>query len=177
MERLTYRDKFGQALAYKSQYAEVTNKLAHYEDLEEHLQKLYGECDELLDVCVNALERFELKIGNPQKTRMLTDDEADLWDKWRVANEQGRLIELPCKVGDWLYYVFSEFRVVVPIRLNDVIISFLGIDNYSYQYNCCSFDEVGDVYEDFEFDNDDVGKTVFLTEEEAKQALADMQKG
>lgn len=91
------------------------------------------------------------------------------------AEEQGLLLRLPCKVGDWLYYPCSYYNVVVPVRLNDVSISFIGLENYSYQYNCCSFDGCGDVYEDYEFDNDDIGKTVFLTKEEAEQVLAEMK--
>lgn len=91
------------------------------------------------------------------------------------AEEQGLLLRLPCKVGDWLYYVIFDFNAIVPVRLNDVIMSFIGIDRYSCQYNCCCFDECGDVYEDFEFDTDDIGKTVFLTKEEAEQALAEMK--
>lgn len=91
------------------------------------------------------------------------------------AEEQGLLLRLPCKVGDMLYYPSSYYNVVVPVRLNEIIISFAGIDNFSYQYNCCSFDGCGDIYEDYEFSNNDFGKTVFLTKEEAEQALADMK--
>lgn len=94
---------------------------------------------------------------------------------YKDAEEQRLLLRLPCKVGDWLYYPCLYYNVVVPVRLNDVSISFIGLENYSYQYNCCSFDGCGDVYEDYEFDNDDIGKSVFLTKEEAEQALAQMK--
>lgn len=87
------------------------------------------------------------------------------------AEEQGLLLRLPCKVGDKLYYIDSYYNVVVPVRLNEVIIQFVGINNYTYQYNCCSFDECGDTYEEYEFNNNDFGKTVFLTREEAEAKL------
>lgn len=52
---------------------------------------------------------------------------------------------------------------------------FLGLDTYSCQYNCCSFDECGDVYEEYEFDKSDIGKTVFLTQEQAEQKLKEKE--
>lgn len=91
--------------------------------------------------------------------------------------EQGRLIKLPCKVGDKLYYTDSYCNTVISVRLNEVIIQFVGINNYAYQYNCCSFDECGDVYEEYEFDNNDFGKTVFLTKSEAEAKLKELRGG
>lgn len=91
------------------------------------------------------------------------------------SEEQGRLIKPPCKIGDELYYPDSYYGVVVPVRLNELIIRFIGINTYSYQYNCCSFDECGDVYEEYEFDNNDFGKTVFLTKAEAEKKLKEME--
>ena len=111
------------------------------------------------------LELYQ-EIGTVEEFKALKD-----------AEEQGLLLRLPCKVGDMLYHISSYYNVVIPVRLNDIIVSFAGIDNYPKQYNCCSFDECGDVYEDFEFDNSDFGKTVFLAKEEAEQALAEMKEG
>lgn len=85
----------------------------------------------------------------------------------------------PCKVGDVVY-----------IKNRPLIISFLHIENevhYVIQFDC---DDCGDCpfYEDdvsFEGEHDcktmgyiqftekDIGKTVFLTKEEAEQALAE----
>ena len=90
--------------------------------------------------------------------------------------EQGRLLKLPCKVGNMLYYPEKNFaNVVIPIRLNRIHISFDGIDTYSCQFDCCSFDSWGDVYEEYEFDANDLGKSVFLTEEEAKAKLKELR--
>lgn len=91
--------------------------------------------------------------------------------------EEGRLVKLPCKIGDELYYPSSYYDVVVPVRLNELIIRFIGINTYSYQYNCCSFDECGDVYGEYEFDNTDFGKTVFLTKSEAEAKLEELRGG
>lgn len=95
--------------------------------------------------------------------------------EYQQLEEQGRLVKLPCKVGDKLYYTDSYCNTVISVRLNEVIAQFVGINNYAYQYNCCSFDECGDVYEEYEFDNNDFGKTVFLTKSEAEVRLEELR--
>lgn len=142
MERLTYRDKKGEA----------------------HLH-CYQMCADAHEDCNTAYEvdRCQRYVA----FRKLAD--------YEDAEEQGLLLRLPCKVGDKLYYIDSYYNVVVPVRLNEVIIQFVGINNYTYQYNCCSFDECGDTYEEYEFNNNDFGKTVFLTKAEAEAKLKEME--
>lgn len=94
--------------------------------------------------------------------------------EYEDAEEQGLLLRLPCRVGDMLYYPEKEFNIVIPIRLNEIVISFEGLGAYSIQYNCYSYDDWGDYFEDYEFDEDDFGKTVFLTQAEAEQKLKEM---
>ena len=84
------------------------------------------------------------------------------------------LLRLPCKAGYILYYPDECFNIVIPVRLNEIVMSFVGLDTYSFQYNCCSFDECGDVYEEYEFDKCDINKTVFITQAEAEQKLKEM---
>ena len=86
--------------------------------------------------------------GNGSPTEKLAD--------YEDAEEQGLLLRLPCKVGDILYYPEGCFNIVIPVRLNEIVMSFVGLDTYSFQYNCCSFDECGDVYEEYEFDKCDI---------------------
>lgn len=105
------------------------------------------------------------------------NDVIDKLAEYEDLEEQGRLVKLSRKVGDKLYYADSYYDVVVPVRLNEVIIRFIGINTYSYQYNCCSFDGCGDVYEEYEFDNNDFGKTVFLTKPEAEAKLKELRGG
>ena len=95
--------------------------------------------------------------------------------EYEDLEEQGLLLRLPCKVGDILYYPEECFNIVIPVRLNEIVMSFVGLDTYSFQYNCCSFDECGDVYEDYEFDKCDINKTVFLTKAEAEQKLKETE--
>ena len=100
----------------------------------------------------------------------------DKLGEYEDLEERGLLLRLPCKVGDTLYYPSGYFNIVIPVRLNEIVMSFVGLDTYSFQYNCCSFDECGDVYEDYEFDLNDIGKTIFLTKSEAEQKLKEMER-
>lgn len=44
--------------------------------------------------------------------------------EYEDLEEQGLLLRLPCKVGDMLYYPEKEFNIVIPVRLNEIIIYF-----------------------------------------------------
>ena len=99
----------------------------------------------------------------------------DKLGEYEDLEDNGLLLRLPCKVGDILYYPEECFNIVIPVRLNEIVMSFVGLDTYSFEYNCCSFDECGDAYEDYEFDLNDIGKTVFLTKAEAEQKLKETE--
>lgn len=88
------------------------------------------------------------------------------------ADKDGRLAVLPCK--DWLDIVFGEQVLFWGIDGNRVVeISVDDADRITWYNGWKSvtingFDEYGD---DWEFDARDIGKTVFLTREEAEKAL------
>ena len=64
----------------------------HYEDLEERLQSVYGECDGLLEKVVEGLVKHEgVEFEKPMKSRLLTDDDVDKWDRLKGAME--RIVE------------------------------------------------------------------------------------
>lgn len=143
---------------------EIYEKLASYEELEEKLEKVYGECDGLLETAINSLVRHEgAEIGTPAKTRLLTDEDVDKWESFKDAEEQGLLLLLPCKVGDTVYCLMSAKTKIVET-------SILWIEKHS---NCLVFalaGGFGDVV------SENLGKTWFFTKEEAEQALARMEK-
>ena len=84
-------------------YAEA-DKLAHYEDLEEQLEKLYGGKMPLEEVVENLNRIVQSGEEKLDYARILTNVEAEKWDKWKDLEEQGRLIELPCLPNEevWL---------------------------------------------------------------------------
>ncbi len=93
--------------------------------------------------------------------------------KYEDLEEQGLLIKLPCKVGDTVYYPDKANDYIYPVRISQIIISDLGDGKYCLQYNGCFFDSNNDPYQEFEFDKDDFGKTVFTKQFAAEMELRD----
>ena len=73
------------------------------------------------------------------------------------ADKAGRVVVLPCKVGDVLYA--AESAPVIPLHVMEVAI-YLALEG-----------EDGGDYERIS----NIGKTVFLTREEAERALQEME--
>jgi hypothetical protein len=89
-----------------------------------------------------------------------TDKMAD----YKRAEEQGRLIMLPCKVGDTVYCTIYDEYGIAPIDKGTVYaVSINGQTNwFSVQYKSGLR---------YDYTWDDLGKTVFLTREEAEKEL------
>lgn len=79
--------------------------------------------------------------------------------------ESGRLVELPCKAGDTVYFPSERF----PAEIGGIVINENGIHFQWIQYDRGY--ELTEVWDYGEFHIDDFGKTVFLTREEAEAAL------
>lgn len=150
---------------------EILEKLAHYEDLEEQLEKLYGgkmPLDEVVENLNRIVQNGEEKLDY---ARILTNAEAEKWDKYKDLEEQGRLIELPCAVGDTVYtnqsmsgwYMQKKKR---PYEAKIVFIGINGIDNFF------NIEFKQGMMLQFKFS--DIGKTVFLTKEEAEAKLKEL---
>lgn len=148
-------------------------RLKHYEDLEESLEKSYGECDGLLETVVNHLaEHPECKMERTEKSVLLTDQDAEKWKMWKAAEEEGKMLILPCKHGDIVYLALNvnytkSVAIKEPVMAR--IVSICSMRSESGEFIWCMklFCEYGDIIMPF----DRVGKTVFLTEQEAKKAL------
>ncbi|MBQ6787530.1 MAG: hypothetical protein IJO85_07405 [Lachnospiraceae bacterium] len=102
----------------------------------------------------------------------------DAWDefnKYKQLEEQGLLFQLSCKVGDTVYYPQKDIDYIFPVRISQIIISDLGDGKYCVQYNGCFFDSNNDPYQEFEFDKDDFGKTVFTKQFAAEMKLRELK--
>ena len=82
----------------------------------------------------------------------------------------------PCKVGDTAYSYCGDFGVVLPYFVENLQIAFMDKDrNYwTYEANCHA-EETDELLDEIDFDLDDIGKTVFLTKEEAETALKERE--
>lgn len=98
------------------------------------------------------------------------------------ADREGKCVLLPCK--DWLEIVFGEQEVFYGIDMDYIEhpIREISVDSSS---RCTWYDGWKTVvlkgYDenglDWEFSPEEIGKTVFLTREEAEAALEKMKKG
>ena len=85
----------------------------------------------------------------------------------RNAEEQGLILRLPCKIGRKVFYVQ---KCLAPSCKECK--GFLRVDNCYCQYKARIFEQEFDYRHLKAF-----GKSVFLTKEEAEQALVEMEKG
>lgn len=76
--------------------------------------------------------------------------------------EQGRLIELPCAVGDTVWTIDPDINFIDDFKVTDIDIVKEGIAicNHYLGYSC---------------DVNDFGNTVFLTKEEAEAKLKELK--
>lgn len=102
----------------------------------------------------------------------------------RIANpickcflDKSKIIELPCKVGDIIYYNSPMFPTISTYQVKNLNITFLGNKDEPlvYTFNAESFCEY-EFSDSIKFKPKDVGKTVFLTFQEAKQALKEREE-
>lgn len=137
-------------LDYSSEYIpliDAANRLAAYEDtgLEpEDVKKAFNE-DALLKMTAQYLGT------TPDRLR-----------QWAKADKEDRLVVLPCKVGDTVWFVrpLDSKKEITETTIEKMVVKGRGVYmklacNAMYETSCNS-----------------IGKTVFLTREEAEAALA-----
>ena len=82
--------------------------------------------------------------------------------------EQGRLIELPCKIGDTVYVV-EDWGYRKELKEREIgVITLKGVNDFSKEF-------WEDVYGGILGNFSDIGKTVFLTKVEAEAALKELR--
>ena len=78
----------------------------------------------------------------------------------------------PCKVGDMVYHFSRDLGAVFPYFVENLNISSMGKNETYWSYEANFHDEETDeLIDGIDFDLDDIGKTIFLTREEAEKAL------
>ena len=126
--------------------------------------------------CVPCRHKAEIKTdskGNMYTEKFSFCDTCEvkmLFNKlkeYEDAEEQGLLLRLPCKIGRKVFYVQ---KCLAPSCKECK--GFLRVDNCYCQYKARIFEQEFDYRHLKAF-----GKSVFLTKEEAEQALVEMEKG
>ena len=165
MERLTQRLKTGEVLMaseYEEKYTEqewisvLQDRLAAYEDT--------GLTVEEIDMDHEAAEQLR---------QLCRDCDLDRLEKLAEADKDGRLVVLPVRpvltqsIGSMLYII--EDGEIVEDSLCEALVGMGSNGEINIFYTTLS-DQIS-------FEQADIGKTVFLTREEAKKALEAMKDG
>ena len=83
--------------------------------------------------------------------------------EYETAEEEGRLVVLPCKVGDTVWTFYDDMSGVVDFTVEKIQIE---------------FDKNGKPYfliDGMDFEEDCLGRTLFFDREEAEKALKEME--
>ena len=108
--------------------------------------------------------------GNCDKRQLWSNKCIEKLKEYETAEEEGRLVVLPCKVGQDLFGIYN--RTIIDGYADGYLLEKTSVhsdadhwiwlqDKNSKNYWKVSFDEIG--------------KTVFLTREEAEKALKEME--
>lgn len=183
MKRLTesyekYISRFPKELRGETKYRMdsgiVYERLGAYEDLDERLNAVYGEHDGLLGKMVEHLERH-VGVDIPEPifhSLLITDEDVDRWMEFNRLEKKGKLLKLPCKIGDMVW----DNDWGRPCSFEVTGFSF-GSMNEDYTEEDIIPDQVLVYYTNSSgsitgnFAVSEIGKTVFFTREEAEAAL------
>ena len=116
-------------------------------------------CKDCLHNHVCALWRAQ--EGQDAKSWSDSDD----WDCDYFA-DKSRFVELPCKVGDAIYNVDPSVTVPIESKIYEI----------GFRSGILTFRAARKGYFTLAFTENDIGKTVFFTREEAEAALAERTK-
>lgn len=122
--------------------------------------------------CKEAIENLEYLIsGECTDNQMAFIEEIEMAIDVLQKLEQQKFIELPCKVGDVVYVIKNNKICAKDIVYYNKIHSRVAEQNEEY-WHCVDKDRISINVTTFYPEN--IGKTVFLTKEEAKAKLKEM---
>lgn len=172
-----YCDKFSSCVKCAEEHKQLAQwleELKEYKELEEKLCVIFAWDCSLSDV----VENLERQITEPDKdhplnARILTYEDAEKWNEYMELEDQGLLVRLPCKVGTKVYAISSFFDCIY---------------NYEHckdtqEWKCeedihCEYEKRLHYVKEIKFCltlKSAIGKTVFLTREEAEKKLEEMK--
>lgn len=107
----------------------------------------------------------------------LVEDEMFVHELYELlkAKVEGRLVALPCKVGDVLYVLTSDSLTgIEETKCRRISIRTLQDGSVAKAIAPCVLDDWGGAFREFYIE--DFGKTVFLSRAEAEKALTERKK-
>lgn len=182
MKRLTFRTDMGDDLLDTIAFINPDDAegLYNLRDIAEH------GSDELLYEIANRLAEYEDTRLEPEKIVFLKNvvddafsDKPEFTEHIREllrTEKDGRLVVLPCKVGDTLW-VTGRDNVPREMELEATDIRTVCTDEDNLCMSTCNRKPDGFCAYRLRNDGADIGKTVFLTREEAEKALEARENG
>ena len=151
----------------------------------DHYMKCSGSCNVDMDCIdcpsfdrlVERLAAYENTGLEPEEVTALQKDWSDLCtivgerggiDRLRElaeADKDGRVVVLLCKVGDTVWMWNADFGTALPYVVD--LISVIN-EGCGYSANC---NHNGELLDSIDFEDGDIGKTIFLNRDEAEKAL------
>ena len=125
----------------------------------------------LLNACGSAKCKVDCKQC------ILLDEAIEKLKAYEDAEEQGLLLRLPCKVGDIVWYL-DKYDYEKPEVVSGVVDGYLWFRSCGFALDIVWNKPIMGhfLYLRKEMLLGEIGKTLFLTKEEAEQKLAEMQK-
>lgn len=184
MERLTMTsDKGGVAFTFDlditckpseaQKILKLAQKLKEYEDIEEKITKKFAGCIDIKTILDSFCAFYDMQETNEELAQctLLTNEDVLKYRQWKEAEEQGLLLRLPCKVGDEVFVLDNRHKIIHPFEVKNIHLNKYEL-NFRISYigtePCLQYWEIGCC-------NSKLGETVFLTKEEAEEALARME--
>ena len=147
MERCTIRLKTGEARCSQLDGNVVVERLAAYEDTGLDPEKISW-----------LKETVEMAFADDPSM-------AERMHELAVADKEGRVVVLPCKVGNTAYYLNGKF--IIDFEVIGYMVDERGAWSFMGEHH---EEKTGRTYY-CDPDTEKIGKTVFLTREEAEKAL------
>ncbi len=161
------RDKLtGTYCRGKFEATACVEKLAEYEDLEDKLNQQFNSCISMGEIIDSFIEYYKQSSEDEQiaDALLITNDSARKYHKWEKLEEQGLLLKLPCKVGDTAYRIDRNNKKLRKCAVEAIYYGAYGTDNKWHIK-----------IDSFHYNFSDISKTVFLTQDEAGEALKRME--
>lgn len=89
-----------------------------------------------------------------------------------LFKDKSHIVEIPCNVGDTVYANCDTFNKVIGYSVKDIHIDEEATTFFATAFDCY----YNEFLDEIEFKIDEIGKTVFLTEEEAESKLKKLRK-
>ena len=174
MDRLLYKEADGDLTCRARDFEKIFPALYAYEETgftPDDIKTLEGNYDALHDeneALRAELEKVKAELVDERHRHDRYVDfelaEAEELSRYKKADSEGRLVIMPCRSGGDIWIL--DGGVVIPAFAGNIHVNPVSLQVDAYRH---TDDELIETYE---FDEDDFGKTVFLTKEEAIAALA-----